>query len=340
MRCLWCFWFRYSRHKHHKRPRCPVETNPNPSLESTSLQCVESPQPQPRFQSRSQLSPRPPPPWPLPGASSSSLSSRSSGSIVRAVPLKDSFVTGPTSIAPTQQSSHTTGLQYPLITSARLTATQLSLINTNTLHSHDNRTVRSQPQRAELPVHDVSPAFSAARMPKYSFSARVARNLTRGSSEAHTVLFHPTFLDDASSNFSGDDTYNLDDSGYVSIMTTPVKPNDSRIGSTVAHSTQSANTSAPTVFERPRVVLPAQPNALQPQISRTTQPLCDQRHCLRHKQTCLEHAPTPPPPTSSSWKSQPIVQDRRMRRRPRMRRFHSSKEDVWMQVATEYPPGA
>jgi hypothetical protein len=347
MHCLWCFRSRRTRHRRHEQTHVP-QTRANLGSEMVPLQRTEPTQPQPQSQSQSQSLPRTPPPRPLLDDSSSSLSSMSSGSIVRAAPLEDPFVTRQTSTTTTHQSAHTTGFQRRTQVSARLPDTQSSFNPStlrhrrtndtsgpiNSLRSHNGRMVRSQTRQTGPRSREDSPTPPPPRTPNLSFSARLAQ-------VAGTILPQPTFLDDDSSASSDDGgSHRHDDSGYISALTTPAKPNMPEASSAAAPTIQIALIPAPPFFYKPPMTLSALLDISESPQSRTAKPLCNQRHCLRHKQTCLEHAPTPSPPLNPSRIPQLKTQDRRLRRRPRVRESQSLKDDVWVQVATEYPPGA
>lgn len=315
---------------------------------SHPLQCIGSSQPQ------SKSLPRTPSPRPVQNASDSSLSSMSSGSTVRAVPLDNPFVTRQTSISTTRQSSHTTGFQCPLDASVRLPDTQPSPTSSslrfrktndtygpiNSLRSHDNRMARSQMRQPEPQSREDSPTLPTTRTPNASFSARVARLPTQGSPTAHKTLQQPTFLDEDSSASSDDGAnHRHGDSGYISTLTTPAKPNNPKIGSAASPTIQTALIPAPLVFDRPPKISSAQVDAPS-SVSRRAEPLCDPRHCLRHRQTCLEHAPTALPLMRPSRIPQSRTQDRRLRRRARVRESRSFEGDVWMRIAPEFPLGS
>jgi hypothetical protein len=199
----------------------------------------------------------------------------------------------------------------------------------NPLLSHDSGMVRSQARQAGPRVRDDSPTMPSPRDPTASFSARLAR-------VADAALPRPTFLDD-DSNDSADDcaTHEHDDSGYISALTTPAKPNKPESGSVAAPIIQMALTPAPPIVEQPFAAPSAQLDTPKPQKSRTAESMCEQRHCLRTKRTCLEHAPTPTPPKQTTRVPQLKTQDRRLRRRPRVRGSQSFDEDIWMQIARE-----
>ncbi|KAF1924729.1 uncharacterized protein M421DRAFT_95267 [Didymella exigua CBS 183.55] len=170
-----------------------------------------------------------------------------------------------------------------------------------------------------------------------SFSARVAQLSPQGSSIADTMLPQPTFLDDDSIATADDGTdHHHDDSGYMSTLTTPAKPNDRRISSVAPSMIQTAPIPAPPFFEVLFAVPSAHLDTHKPPQLRTVESLCNQRYCLRHKQTCLEHDPTPSPPMCPITIPQLRTQNRRLRRKPRVRESQSFERDVWMQVATVF----
>lgn len=343
MHCLWWLRSRRSKQKHHERTRSS-ETCSNPRSDLLPFQRAGPAQA--RSQSRSHSLPRTPPPRPLLNDSDSSLS-MSSGSVVRAVPLEDPFVTKSTAITPAQQLSHTTGFQRRLQESATLpdipsssSAPILRYRQTNdtygpinSLRSHESRMVRSQTRQAGPRARDDRPTLPSPHTRDLSFSARLAQ-------VAGTVLPRPRFLDDESSTSSDEDGPDgQDDSGYISALTTPAKSTKPEVGSAATPTIQMALIPGPPIFEKPFAFPSAQLDAAKSRKSRIAEPMCDQRHCLRHKRTCLEHIPSSSAYRHTSRIPQPKTQDRRLRRRPRVRKSQSFEEDIWMQIAKECSRG-
>jgi len=346
MHCLWWLRSRRSKPKHRERTR-NSETFANSGSDLLPLQRTGPTHR--RSHSRSHSLPQTPPSRPLLDDSDSSLSSMSSGSIVRVVPLENPFVTRPTAITPVQQSSHTTGFQRRLQESATLPDAQSSSSGPvlrycrtndaygpiNSLRSHDSRMVRSQARQAGPRARDDSPTLPSPRGTNTSFSARLARS-------ADAALPRPTFLDDDSNDSSDDGaTHEHDDSGYTSALTTPAKPNKPQSGSAAEPIIQMALIPTPPILEKPFAVSFAQLDIPKSQSPRTAESMCEQRHCLRTKRTCLEHAPTPSPPKRSTGiQPPPNTPVRRLSRRPRVRGSQSFEEDVWMQIAREFSRGS
>ncbi|KAH6618962.1 hypothetical protein C7974DRAFT_39963 [Boeremia exigua] len=83
-------------------------------------------------------------------------------------------------------------------------------------------------------------------------------------------------------------------------------------------------TQSPTIIEDDSTVEVEAPITSE---SRQDVPLCDHRLCLRHKRTCLEHSPTPDPPSRASTRPARTGESQR------------NNQDIWMQIASEYSPG-
>lgn len=205
----------------------------------------------------------------------------------------------------------------------------------NSHHGHDYRMARSQVRQAGPRVRDDSPSLPSPKTPNFSFSARLARS-------ADAALPRPIFLDDDSNGPSDDGaTHEHDDSGYMSALMTPAKCNTPRSVSAAAPTTQKALIPAPPIFGRSSAVPYAQLYISKSQKARTAESMCEQRHCLRTKRTCLEHAPAPSPPKRTTRIRPPQnIPDRRLTRRPRVRGSQNFEEDVWMQIAPGFSRGS
>lgn len=350
MRCLLCFWFSYLRPNRSKRLRRSAEPCSNASPHSIHPQ---KPEPTHRqLQTQTQSLQQTPSPRLLPSASDSP-SSTTSGSTVRAVPLADPFVAEPASFSTTRQSRHITAFQHRLEASVGLSATRSSPLTpprdckaNNTygpiiaLRSHDDRMARSRTRQPGPQSREDSPTSPLVRTSNASFSARIARLPTQGSYTAQMMLQQSTFLDNDSSTSDYDASHHHDDSGYVSIPNTPTKPQHPKIGSATTPAIQSILSPAPLVFQTSPVAPSALLDTSQSPQSQAVESLCDQRHCLRHKQTCLEHDRNSTLAMHPSRIPKPTTQDRRLRRRPRVLESQSYEQDVWMHIAPEYVPGS
>jgi hypothetical protein len=91
----------------------------------------------------------------------------------------------------------------------------------------------------------------------------------------------------------------------------------------------------------PTIISPTTPTTLPfisdigPGVQQTPEPrvaplLCDHRYCLRHKQSCLEHPPTPPSTQQCSYR----------RRRISVEMSRRADADMWVRVGTEFASGS
>lgn len=340
MQCLWWPRFRRTKHKQQEHTRTS-ETYTYSRSNELPPQCTEPAQW--RSHSQSHSPPQTPPSRTLPGDPGLSFSSTSSGPIVQAV-SPEQLVERSTSLTHVQQTPHNTGLQCHLQGSALLdtlssySTPTLRYCSTNNIYSpikfprsHNSRMVRSRRRQAGPRAQEDSPTLPSPYTSSLSFSARLAR-------AAGMILPRPSFLDDESIAFSDNDaTQEYDDSGYISALTTPAKATKTKSGSTPAPPIQATLIPAPRAFGKVFAAHFAQVDASELQQSRTAESMCEQRHCLKTKRTCLEHAPipTPTPHKLPTQIPQLKAQNRRLRRRPRVRESQSFKEDVWMQIARE-----
>ena len=137
-----------------------------------------------------------------------------------------------------------------------------------------------------------------------------------------------TFLNDDTSD-SEIDLFH-EDSGYSSALLSPVKKQ---------HRTTNSTTNQP-FLTLPRISSPATPTSISLRSSisskvqhtpetRSAPALCDHRHCLRHKQSCPEHPPTPPSTRQSTYRRRKICDEVSRR----------ADADLWMKIGTEYESG-
>ena len=353
MRCLWCFRTKHAgqrpKSKRNDRKANSQDTPANTQSMPLPTRYTNTPQPmsQPDLQTPPQ-SPR--------RSSSESLSSGSSTSVVRAVPLDDPF-NGPRVSAPLSRPNSGSGSQiYPLRIRSKSpesptpASRQYRRMNDsydliNSLRSHERRMARTQQRNYGPQKRDNSPTllgnWSSTGM---TFNERMARLSTHTTITQVRSAQQHTWLNDRSNASSDSDdehrVYSHDDSGYVSTRTTPVKPNNQHIIEATNPTVRSDLVPAPLFFNRSSSTPPAITNATQEAQSRNLESLCDHRLCLRHEGTCLEHTPTPSPRTRASRIPAPQQQDRRLGRRARGGEVRRSELDVWMQIAQEYQSGS
>ncbi|KAJ8104827.1 hypothetical protein OPT61_g10545 [Boeremia exigua] len=326
MSCFAWFW-RKTGNRHLKdrndRPRDSEIPHPSSGVTSPPLRAAGTSQP------LSHSTPRTSSPQPARWASGST---RSSTLTVRAVPLNDPVRATHSTLPNPRRRTHnhrlpsTTDTAIPTPTSA-----PRRYIPGSTYHLRSNMTVSrtdsyGPPDRGDSPTLPVDWAPSGM-----TFRERMARASTQALSTA--AVQHPTFLDDAS---DGEETSQRD-SGYVSASTTPATHRDTQRRCSDHTTIQSRLYPDPLFFNKP---LPrAEVRTPQTPSPRTDASLCNHRPCLRHKQTCLEHTPTPAPSTRASRIPAPETQPTRQRRRARGSASRRLDADVWMQVAREYPAG-
>lgn len=162
---------------------------------------------------------------------------------------------------------------------------------------------------------------------RQTFHQRMAHLSTHAPNEANNS--YATFLANHSgTSLSSDaDTDGFhNDSGYASHLTTLSTCHQAQ------HTSTSTNSTTGSCFA-PTPHLPTTVNAHLPQIPRSIKSLCDFRHCLRHKQTCLSHAPSLDPLTQTPSTTAQSTRRRRSARAEPSRRYGG---DVWMQIADEY----
>lgn len=187
---------------------------------------------------------------------------------------------------------------------------------------------RSRPRHDGPQCREETLALLEGRAPnRPSFNQRMSQPST--SAPAELAPQQQTVLDNATSD-SEIELFH-EDSGYSSTLLSPVKKQ---------HHT-SNNTKNPPFLVPPPISSPATPTTLSltffsssgvqhaPE-TRTAPALCDHRHCLRHKQSCLEHPPTPPSTRQSTYRRRKIHGE--MSRR--------ADADVWVRVGTEYAAGS
>ena len=314
MRFLWCFRPKAidqrTGDKRNDRTYQSQQPCPNSGPTSLPLQRAGTSQPLPH------PPPRTPPQRPQQSLSETSLSSGSSPSIVRATSLEDPFIT--TRFPPVLR--HTTNSDHNP-PSARAWVPD----NLSTSRKH-NPTLLENRTPTEL-----------------TFNKRLARLSTQAPSTDDAVSRQHTFLDDKSStsshNYEPRRPHGLDDSGYISTFTTPAKADDRENSSAASSSILPDAMPTPPCFNRPLTVPSVQVDTPQTPESPRDVRLCEYRGCLRHKQTCLEHTPTPAPRTQTSRIPAPTAHDKRQGRRARGDESRRHEPDVWIQIASEYQPG-
>jgi hypothetical protein len=187
---------------------------------------------------------------------------------------------------------------------------------------------RSRPRNDSPQCREETLALLEGRAPNtLSFNQRMSQLSTSAPTEIAPQ--QQTFLDDDTSD-SEIDLFH-EDSGYSSALLSPVKKQ---------HRTTNSTTNQP-FLTLPRISSPATPTSISLRSSisskvqhtpetRSAPALCDHRHCLRHKQSCLEHPPTPPSTRQSTYRRRKIHGE--MSRR--------ADADVWVRVGTEYAAGS
>lgn len=188
---------------------------------------------------------------------------------------------------------------------------------------------RSRPRNDGPQCRGETLALLEGRAPnRLSFNQRMSQPST--SAPPETALRQQTFLDDGTSSNSEIDLFH-EDSGYSSTVLSPLKNK---------HHTSGSTTNQPLLIPPP---IPSPTALTAPSTSSSTSSaiqhapetrrapaLCDHRHCLRHKQSCLEHPRTPPSTRQSSYR----------RRRMSGEMSRRADADVWVKVGTEYESGS
>lgn len=234
-------------------------------------------------------------------------------------------------------------LPIPSSVSRQYRTTNDSYGPTESLRSHRNRMTRLHVQDQRPHRRENSSFILGNRGPsRLAFNERMAQLTTQNPFIHERTTQQRTFLHDASTSSSEDDEssepQSFNDSGYVSMLTTPAKPNIQPVNSAVESIIAPDLVPAPLFFNarmQARTTHNAEPDV--PKVENNVV-LCDHRQCLRHDETCLEHTPTPVQRSQASRVSAPKHQDEWDKRIARGRGSDRYEPDVWMQVASEYRP--
>lgn len=339
---LWCFSSEPANRRSKKqRNGCEREPRQSPSRVDFFTPIAKSAC---RAQPLSHTPPRNPTARLPQTAAGPSLFSSSSSSSVRSIALRSPFPSGRFTPANTGRTTHShrrTPIADTRPSSSVCTPTSVSrqdpeVHKVQGIFDPPRSCASNMPQprvRKAVPQgREDSPTLpedrARSRLTFYGRMARLSAVSPPSSAAERSML-----LDNNSISSYGDGGEGqCDNNGRVSDFGTPKR--------NAAHSSCRPHFSPHPLFFSTQLFTPTvEASASQKSALHADAPLCDHRHCLRHKQTCLEHTRTPAPTTQASRHPLPQIRGTRQVHWTRTGQSQRFDPDVWIQIAAEYRRG-